>query len=229
MNHDCRAAQTDRRDQYAQSTVAAYRVSVGSVTESRSARKLLDELKKRFCEPVTISFDEKQKQYSVLIGQFANRSDAAQFLERLRKTGYESLRIIREQGTTDTPGESLTDTNARIAKHKAQPSDNPPARQSSKSDRPIQLIALDAGKIAASSESELVISPGVNLPHLERNRQHAGSAENDKGSSKRVSFQDPNDSDDAEYGKSAAPVAVRIGKTYREIHLVLNPGDASML
>src|SRR5207249_1533468 len=72
-------------------SVAAYRVSVGSSIESRGARKLLEELKKKFFEPVAMTFDEKQKEYCVLIGQFTNRSGAAQFLERLRKSGYESL------------------------------------------------------------------------------------------------------------------------------------------
>jgi len=76
------------------SSVAAYRVSVGSSIESRGARKLLDELKKKFFEPVAMIFDEKQKEYCVLIGQFTNRSQAAQFLERLRKSGCPVMKVF---------------------------------------------------------------------------------------------------------------------------------------
>src|SRR5437870_10592067 len=52
------------------SSVAAYRVSVGSSIESRNARKLLEELKRKFFEPAAMTFDENQKEYCVLIGQF---------------------------------------------------------------------------------------------------------------------------------------------------------------
>jgi stage II sporulation protein D len=209
-----------------QSTVAAYRVSVGSSTESRGARKLVDELKKKFFEPVTMSFDEKESSYSVLIGQFANRSEAAQFLERLRKSGYESLRIISEPKTTDTlASESLTDTNARAAKYKAQPSNISTARSSVKPNRrPIQLIALAADKVAASSEDGLVISPAGSPPRFDRSKQAAGSPGNNQ-SSKHVTLRDQTESDESESKIAAAPAAVRIGnKDYRgEIHLVLNP------
>lgn len=209
-----------------QSTVAAYRVSVGSSTESRGARKLVDELKKSFFEPVTMSFDEKQSAYSVLIGQFANRSEAAEFLERLRKSGYESLRIISEPKTRDTlASESLTDTNARAAKYKAQPSNSSTARSSVKPDRrPSQLIALAADKVAASSEDELVISPAGSPPRFDRSKQTDVSPGNDQ-SSKHVTLRDQSESDESESRIAAAPGAVRIGnKNYRgEIHLVLNP------
>jgi SpoIID/LytB domain protein len=209
-----------------QSAVAAYRVSVGSSTESRGARKLVDELKKNFFEPVTMSFDEKQSVYSVLIGQFANRSEAAQFLERLRKSGYESLRIISEPKTTDTlASDSLTDTNARAAKYKAQPSNSSTARSSVKPDRrPIQLIALAADKVAASSEDELVISPAGSFGRFDRGKQTAVSPGNDQ-SSKHVTLRDQSESDESESKIAAAPAAVRIGnKDYRgEIHVILNP------
>ncbi len=205
-----------------QSIAAAYRVSVGSSTESRGARKLVDELKKKFFEPVTMTFDEKQSSYSVQIGQFANRSEAAQFLERLRKSGYESLRIISEPKTTGTlASESLTDTNARAAKYKTQPSNSSTGRSSAKPDpRPIRLIALAADKVAASSEDELVISPAGSPPRFDRGKQPAASSGNDQ---KHVSRRDQSKSDESE--SKAAPAAVRIGKNdYRgEIHLVLNP------
>ena len=208
------------------SSVAAYRVSVGSSIESRGARKLLDELKKKFFEPVAMIFDEKQKEYCVLIGQFTNRSDAAQFLERLRKSGYESLRIVSEQSTTDTlPRDSITDTNARAAKYKAQPSQSSTAPSSVKPDRrPIQLIALAADKVAASSGDELVISPARGPESTNHNSPAAVSSGKDE-SSKHINHGDQSNREDSKSGIAFRAAAVRIGnRDYRgEIHVILNP------
>ena len=113
-------------------TVAAYRVA-SVPRRKRSARRLLDELKKTFFEPLTISFDDKQKEYYVLIGQFEHQSEAARFLERLRKTGYENLRIISGPKPTVTLSpESLTDTNRVPQNTKRSPAtDRPRVRSSS--------------------------------------------------------------------------------------------------
>ena len=207
-----------------QTSVAVYRVGVGSTFESRGARKLLDELKKNFFEPVEMSFDEKQKEYSVLIGHFTNRSQATQFLERLRKGGYESLRIVGEQKTADTlASDSLTDTNARTAKYKAQPSSTSAARSSVKPEhRPIQLIALAADKVTAVSEDELVISPVESPARFDLNRQ-ASSANHQN--SKQATRRDQSESNEMASEIVSAPAAVRVGnKDYRgEICLVLNP------
>ena len=204
-------------------SAATYRVGVGSSTESRSARKLLDELKKEFFEPVAMTFDEKQKEYSVLIGQFPNRSEATRLLERLRKAGYENLRIVSDQKATGTQAvESLTDTNARAAKYKAQPTST--ARSSVKPDRrSTQLVALAGDKLAAASEDELVISPAGYAQQLDRSKQSAGSQGNDRNS-RQVTGRDQSGTE-RESRISAAPAVVRIGKTdYRgEINLVLNP------
>ncbi|HTF37347.1 MAG TPA: SpoIID/LytB domain-containing protein, partial [Blastocatellia bacterium] len=208
------------------SSVAAYRVSVGSSIESRGARKLLDELKKKFFEPVAMIFDEKQKEYCVLIGQFPNRSEAAQFLERLRKSGYESLRIVSEQKTTETlTPDSITDTNARDAKYRAQPSQSSAAPSSIKPDRrPIRLIALAADKVAASSGDELVISPAEGLESTNHNRPGAVSSGKDE-SSKHINHGDQSNREESQSGFASRVAAVRIGnRDYRgEIHVILNP------
>jgi SpoIID/LytB domain protein len=207
--------------------VAEYRISVGSATESRDARKLQDQLKKHFFEPVMMTFDEKQMQYAVLIGQFGSRAEAAQLLERLRKSGYENLRIISAQTSMNTLGaESTTDTNSRAAKYNARPGDNSTARSSVKSERrPIQLIALAADIIAASSEDELVISPALNRPRLDRSSQIGVVTKHERGGKHVTTPDQGGDFNDSESGMAVAPAAVRIGKNdYRgEIHLVLNP------
>ena len=200
-------------------TVAAYRVGVGSSTESRGARKLLEELKKQFFEPVTMSFDEKQSLYSVLVGQFPNRSEAAQFLERLRRAGYESLRIVNEAKPADArESESLADSSART-KYKVQPSKSSTTRSNVKPEP--QLIALAADRVAASSDDELIISPGER-DRLDPDKQPVGSPGKDQlGSARR----NQRDSEVSDAVTSSRAEAVRVGnKDYRgEIHLVLNP------
>ncbi|HSE38208.1 MAG TPA: SpoIID/LytB domain-containing protein, partial [Blastocatellia bacterium] len=207
-----------------ETTVATYRVGVGSSTESGRARKLLDELKKKFFEPVAMTFDEKQKDYSVLIGQFSNRGEAARFLERLRKSGYEGLRIVSDQETIVSP--PLTDANARAAKYKAQPTST--SRSSGKSHRrSAQLVALAAQNVAATSEDQLIVSPDGGQHdggqhQVDRRRQSTGSPRdvrnNTQGTVRAGSAE-------AESKMGLTPVAVRVGKTdYRgEIHLILNP------
>ena len=199
--------------------LATYRVGVGSSGDSRRARKLVDELEKKFFEPVAMTYDEKQKGYSVLIGQFPNQGEAARFLERLRRSGYESLRVLSDQTTTGTqPAESFTDQNARAAKYKAQPTST--SVSSGKTyRRTSQLIAFDAEKrVAALSEGELVVAPAKGPRQLDRSRQSTGLPGHDETNTQGAAVD----------GKSAPGVAatvVRVGKTdYRgEIHLVLNP------
>jgi peptidoglycan hydrolase-like amidase len=201
-------------------TPASYRVGVGSSPESRGARKLLDELRKKFFEPVTMSFDEKQSLYSVHIGQFANRSEAALFLERLRRAGYEDLRIISEVKSKDEhASESLADSDARTAKYKVQPSKSSTTRTSVKPE--IQLIALAADRVAASSNDELVISPSER-GRFDPGKQPVSSPGKDQP---RGARRDQREFDESEARKAPTATAVRIGnKDYRgEIHLVLNP------
>src|SRR4030095_4360733 len=148
------------------STTTTYRVSLGSLSDSRDARKLLDELRKRFFDPASINFDEKEKEYSVVIGEFTNRNDASIFLERMRKLGYESLRLVTESKTTHASSSSaIVDTNARAAKYKVQDGSTSSRRSAANyADQSQELIALNTNKITASSTEEVILSPGeVNI------------------------------------------------------------------
>lgn len=206
--------------------VAAYSVCAGSSRESQGARKLADELKRNFFEPVTMAFDEKKKEYSVLIGQFKNRSEAARFLERLLKSGYQSPRIVSESRATDTPlSETLTDTNARAAKYKANPVYAKAADSVARPERTaVELIALSAHRVAASSEDELVVSASDSPARVEQSKQTAALAADNQGA-KPISGRDKSDAVEHQYEIPSTPPTVRIGnKDYRgDIHLVLNP------
>lgn len=206
--------------------VAVYRVCAGSSSESQGARKLVDELKRNFFEPVTMAFDKKEKEYSVLIGQFKNRSEAARFLERLVKSGYQSPRIVSEPKATDTSlSDALTDTNARAAKYKANPIYARPTGSVARPERTaVELIALSAHRVAASSEDELVVSASDGPARVEQSKQTAALAA-DNQSAKSVSGRDKSLPVVDQYEIPSAPPTVRIGnREYRgHIHLVLNP------
>jgi peptidoglycan hydrolase-like amidase len=206
------------------SSRTTYRVSVGSSSESRAARKLLDELKKAFFEPASINFNEKEKYYSVLIGEFSNRQEASSFLERLRKSGYESLRLITESKTTDDPSSgALADTNARAAKYKAEEGSKSTRRSMpGPAHRVTELVAIAASKVTASSSDEFVISPVYDKASVENSTLAAeGSDKNEKQVLRR------SQTDGLAYDADTLPAssAISIGnKKYRgDIHLILNP------
>ena len=200
-----------------ETSAGAYRVIVRYSYESRVARNLSDELKKKFFEPVTVTYDENQNEYAVLIGQCPTRAEATKLAERLRKAGYEGLRIVSDPKSENiVPSVSHTAGNTPTAKYKGQPA----------SGRPIQLVAFAADKIAATSADELIVVPAESASTANRIKQIAASSgdddrskrgrEDQRGDQKGVSTQ---------HGTVSQPPAVRVGsRDYRgEMHLVLNP------
>jgi SpoIID/LytB domain protein len=192
----------------------AYQVIVRYSHESRVARSLADELKKKFFEPVTVTYDENQNEYAVLIGQCPTRGEASKLAERLRKAGYEGLRIVSDPRTEDTvASEYATGASARTAKYKSQP-DSIPGRQ-------IQLVAFAGDRIAASSGDALIVVPAESTSTANIIKQKAVSSGGDERSKR-------NKGDNSEVtAQTLAPIkppAVRVGgRDYRgEMHLVLN-------
>src|SRR5262249_5769179 len=182
---------------------STYRVSIGYALDARSARKLADELNQRFFEPVEVSYDQTHQQYAVLIGVFKVSSDATRMIQLLRKAGYNDTRVVIDPGSADASNfESVTDTNARAAKHRAQAESTPKS-----SGRAMQLVALAGDKVTASSDDELVISPA-----LETARKIGFFSEDDDA--RRVRSRDR---------IASRPQGVRVGgRDYRgEIHVVL--------
>ena len=192
--------------------IAVYRVSVGSSHDSRRAQKLADELKKRFFEPVTMSYDQKTEEYTVLIGKFKSRSEASLFHDRLRKSGFDDLRVLN-----DASGQ-LSDANSRD-KYRAQPTST--GRSSVKSDRRLsKLVAVSADRITATSERELVIAPALSLRPLDQNED---SSHESGTSSRPVTTKDHDPVRDLRARTDVTPV-MKMGKSeYRgEIKLILN-------
>ena len=197
-----------------QTSAAAYRVIVRYSYESRVARNLVEDLKKKFFEPVTMTYDENQNEYAVLIGQCPTRAEATKLAERLRKAGYEGLRIVSDPKSENILApDSYTVASARAAKYKGQP--GPIAG------RPIQLAAFAGDKIAASSGDELIVIPAASASTANLIKQKAVSFGSDERSKRSKG-------DHAELTAqplaAGQPPAVRVGgRDYRgEMHLVLN-------
>lgn len=150
------------------SSAARYSVFVGSSSDARNARKLEDRLKLEFFEPVTTTFDEKTKQYVVTIGRFTTQNDAEEMSSRLHEAGYKAPRVVSGSKAPDSKApparkasepELITDTNARAAKYKAEPGVSGRSGVSSSRGK-AQMVAIATDKVVASSESELIVSPG---------------------------------------------------------------------
>jgi peptidoglycan hydrolase-like amidase len=187
-----------------ESTTTTYRISVGSSSDSRDAQKLLDELRKRFFDPASITFNENEKEYTVVIGEFTDRNEASIFLERMRKFGYQSLRLVTESKTTDASSYSaIVDTNARAAKYKVQDGSTSSRRSAANyADQSQELIALNTNKITASSTEEFILTPG---------EANISSDQTDS-----LTF-------DADANQTPAHIVVGSKKYRGEIHLILNP------
>ena len=187
-----------------------YRISVATTDDPRRARKLAEELTKKFDEQAAPAYDSKEKEYAVVIGRFTAKSDANPLLARVRRSGYAEARIVVETNAD----ESLS-KDSKPAKSKSQSDRQTEEHRYDKSDRKIRISALDADKLIAASEERLIVFPAQNQTDR---FDGSGVAANDS---------DENESDErreSSLGATAAPLAVRLGdKQYRgEIHLIMN-------
>ncbi|HWN98581.1 MAG TPA: SpoIID/LytB domain-containing protein, partial [Blastocatellia bacterium] len=199
----------------AASHAPAYRVSVASTDDSRRARKLADQLKKKFDEQVAIAYDSKEKEYDVVIGRFPTKGDANAMLARIRRSGYADARIVTETLSAES---SAKDGNARPAKAASQGKND--VRSIGKSGGHTQIAVFEGDKLIASSDEMLIVSSSsysnTRLDKLDRET--------------RTSDQEDNKTDPPRQARALGstatdkPVAVRVGnKEYRgEIQLVMN-------
>jgi stage II sporulation protein D len=181
-----------------------YQAEVASVADSSEARRISDEVKKKFRETVSTLYDAKEKKYKVFIGRFDTREEAAQVVERLRRADFKSARVAADQSKDENP----------VAREK-KPAYSPrytetPARSARQS--VLQIAAFDAGKLVAASVDILIITPARSQ---EVDRQVAVKA---------VSHENKNDDGAKPSTQESKPLAVRVGsRDYRgEIHLLLN-------
>ncbi|MFL6276731.1 MAG: SpoIID/LytB domain-containing protein [Blastocatellia bacterium] len=131
-----------------------YRVEVGTVTDARQARKVVDDLKQRFAEPASIVYDKQQLAFHIVIGKFDDRRDALTMIERLRREGYVAAHIAPDYAAdavegTNKSSVAKTTTNKTTATHR----EAEPAYQ-----RVSQLVAVEGDHMLASSDDRLTIT-----------------------------------------------------------------------
>lgn len=206
-----------------------YRVEVATVSDSRDGRKLVDELKKRFDEPVTTERTEDKDGHRVLIGSFKSRREADEMVKQLRDAKYKSARVLlgpqvaekrpapgsryQEKAVIDRADETELRYREKIEKSNLR------------SVVETQIVALDANNLIASSTDTLILAPGQSA--IESNREQDQEAAERRKSSAR--------SDEIRRKESVAlpapsvsnmqrPPAIKVnGKDYRgEIHLTIN-------
>jgi len=143
-----------------------YRVEVAKVSEARAARKLTDELKKKFDEPVTSEQNEEKDEYRILIGRFKSRREADAMAERLRDEKYKSARVtLDSQVVEKRPAVgSRYQQRAVIDRASADETELRYRDGIDKSDirsvsRENSIVALNANKTIASSEDSIILAP----------------------------------------------------------------------
>ena len=166
-----------------------YRVEVGSVSDAQEARKVTDELKKRFDEPTSNVYDKQSDSYRVLIGRFASRSEAMAMIEQLRHAGYAAARIAPDYAKADQSADKSpkppqkTASSAKSKKTKSSKRiaakvkrSKPRSSHQAKSERAVrapqyrqvtQIVALEGDRVIALTEDKLVALPAVSAGQVE--------------------------------------------------------------
>ncbi|MGA9774122.1 MAG: SpoIID/LytB domain-containing protein [Blastocatellia bacterium] len=204
-----------------------YRVEVGSVSNMIEARKVIDDLGKRFDEPISNLYDKQSDAFHILIGRFASKSEAMAMIEQLRHAGYTASHIAPDYVIGDQPQTKPAKT-AKSVKPKSHPQQASVAPQYR---RVTQLVAMEGDRVIALTEQKLVLRavsaraegeaeyPAQNAPaqsYIDKRKQDEKAV---WGSAKDTA---PHASPRIEASGSAP--FIRVGdKYYRgEIHLTLN-------
>ncbi|MEW6206763.1 MAG: SpoIID/LytB domain-containing protein [Acidobacteriota bacterium] len=209
----------DRRPVYAEARVEVrsapvaapqYRVEVISTSDAATARRTSDEVKKKFREQVSTTYDAASKKYTVLIGQFESREEASNMVERLRRADFKSARVAMDS----------KDAIADDEKRGYQPRYTQTPARAVRQNR-LQLVAFDAGKLVASSDDLIIITPAESQEKTEPTR----TVKFDRDSAVKNERDQNSRRDEIENDRAVTkPLAVKIGnREYRgEIHLALN-------
>src|SRR5256714_7698325 len=135
------AARDDRHrdDDIVEAPRKEYRVEVGTVSDVRQARKVINDLKQRFAEPASSVYDKPQLAFHILIGSYVDRRDATAMIERLRREGYVAARVAPDYATdaaaaAEKPSVTRTTTSKTSA---AQREPEPDYRRGS------QIVAVE--------------------------------------------------------------------------------------
>ncbi|HSO75564.1 MAG TPA: SpoIID/LytB domain-containing protein [Blastocatellia bacterium] len=197
------------------SSAPVYRISVRSTDDPRRARKLADDLGRRFKEQAAVAYNSKEKEYDVVIGRFTNKGDANAMVAEMRRSGYADARIVTETNTSDF---SSKDVSSKPHKAKSNSDRKEDDRSAGKSAGATQIAAFDGDRLIASSDERLVVVAANSLFDISDRKSKTSDDDDGETPAQRRESKPrasaPNDE----------PRAVRIGAIeYRgEVHLLLN-------
>ena len=188
-----------------------YRIAVESTDDTRRARKLAEELTKKFGEQAAVAYDSKEKEYDVVIGRFEAKTDANPLLARLRRSGYDECRIVKETNQSEPSG---MDGKSKEAKKKSQFEKDDRGKSSR-----TQIAAIESGKLVAASDERLIVFSGPTTTYRFDRDSGAKRADHSEDESEPRRGANPGLRPNPE-----KPFSVRVGdKEYRgEIHQVMN-------
>ena len=149
-----------RADNVETGSGSRFQVEVATIADAARARKLSDDLAKKFGARAQTVYDPRKEKYRVLLGDFGARGAAEQLLERVVDEGYRSARVTSDaaQAYQESAPDSV-DTNGRGAKRLSNPSEKAsPRRDQAPVTRVTEVVAYDDKKPLAASEERLIIS-----------------------------------------------------------------------
>jgi peptidoglycan hydrolase-like amidase len=154
-------------DLYNVPNASSYRVEVTASEDSVQAKKITENVKKKYDQTTSTVYNEQTGLYRVLTGKYSSKTQATDMLAILREAGYTKARLVANP-TPVVTGKSTTASapkknTTKPAAYKSQPSSKESISAFSSASRSTtQLVAFQAEKMLASSDKLLIISPMLN-------------------------------------------------------------------
>jgi len=224
-------------DSYNVPSASSYRVEVAASEDSLQAKKITENVKKKYDQTTSTVYNEQTGLYRVLTGKYSSRTQAADMLAILREAGYAKARLIANP-TPVVTGKSTTaaaprKNTTKPAAYKAKPSSKESIPDFSSTSRSTtHLVAFEADKMLASSDKLIIISPVLNAeetvkksaPSQTTTNSQASAMQTDamKVDAKKASVSNANRTLSGKAINKTASIHVD-DRDYRgEIHLALN-------
>lgn len=220
-------------DLYSVPNASSYRVEVAALEDSLQAKKITENVKKKYDQTASSVFNEQTGLYRILTGKYSSKTQAADMLAILREAGYTKARLVANPASVVTSKPTVAaapkKNTTKPTAYKSQPSYKesiPDFNSTSRSTIP-QLVAFEADKMLASSDKLLIIAP---VPNVEETVKKSSSSQTTtamqtdamRGDAKKASINNANRSESGKPVTKAASIHVD-DRDYRgEIHLALN-------
>jgi stage II sporulation protein D len=228
-------------DSYNVPNASSYRVEVAASEDSLEAKKITENVKKRYDQTTSTVYNDQAGLYRVLTGRYSSRTQATDMVAILREAGYANARLIASPApvaTSKATAATARKTTTAAAKKNSTKPTAYKAKPSSKESIPLvssaprattHLAAFEADKLLASSDKLLIISPVTNAVETAR-KPAAPQATNSsalktdamKADAKKASLSSASRNEAVKTASRAASIKVD-DRDYRgEIHLALN-------